>query len=363
MAIGPEDIGIADLGIALADLAGSWLLRGLLAAWLGSIGWLLVGKDGKGGLAGILRFGIPTGFHTFHIDLGGPIRSLNSAVVSTISEAALGLDHQSGRFFHGAAELTVATAREIQNVTNDVVTWGKWVVHIFVPTHTHAVTHRWIDLTQSNTKAIARINVQAQTLAKGAPLAAAHTATGAATVGASATIPRPTRKQKAAAAAAAAAAGGLALPGGLTGIEHTLGDVWGYTKRHIRLHHLRLSRLEKLLGAAGMALAMANALGLPNWRCITRGNLGRVSRAICGLGTAALQDLLGLIADVLILEYICDVITLMEDGLSLIEGPLNDWIGTADAIFAHCNYDLPAPLALRVSLGVPPVTGLALTVP
>jgi hypothetical protein len=32
-----------------------------------------------------------------------------------------------------------------------------------------------------------------------------------------------------------------------------------------------------------MAAAMANVLGLPNWRCLTRGNIGRAARHFCGL--------------------------------------------------------------------------------
>lgn len=57
----------------------------------------------------------------------------------------------------------------------------------------------------------------------------------------------------------------------------------GRTARQVRWHARRLKRLEALLGVTGMAVAMSRVLGLPNWRCLTRGNIGRAARHFCGL--------------------------------------------------------------------------------
>jgi hypothetical protein len=111
-----------------------------------------------------------------------------------------------------------------------------------------------------------------------------------------------------------------------------------------------------------MAAAIANVLGLPNWRCLTRGNIGRASRALCGLGAAAFEDLLGLLVDVLIVEDICEVINLLESGLSLIQGPLNSFVTVVDGALCHGDYLRP-PSDGDAPLSLPKVTGVALSLP
>lgn len=297
-----------------------------------------------------------------HWDIGGPLRSVSRDVEGWFMDQAAQNEAAMGYFWHATAEVSSWMAAETVNLANDTLNMGKWLKNVFTPAYVEGATHLWKSLTHSNTQRISHVETQVKTAQRAAHSAVLEGAP-AAVAGHLRPIDREIAKQrKAIGAAAAAGAIGVAHPGGLTGELEALGDAWGWTRRNLRLHNLRLSRLEKLLGAAGIAAVMANALGLPNWRCITRGNLGRVSRAICGLSTTALQDLLGLLVDALILVNICEVITLMEDGLSLIEGPLNDWIATADAMFVHCNYDLPAPLP-AVPLSLPPVTGVVLSLP
>jgi hypothetical protein len=123
----------------------------------------------------------------------------------------------------------------------------------------------------------------------------------------------------------------------------------------------RLRRLEGLLGVTGMAVAMAGVLGLgTNWRCLTRGNIGRVSRALCGLSAHALGDLLGLLADVIIVADICEVITLLNEGLTVIEGPLADLTSVAGAALCHGDYSAPAKMP-AVTLYLPPNPALVLS--
>ena len=158
----------------------------------------------------------------------------------------------------------------------------------------------------------------------------------------------------------AALAGGIALAPGyaIPRLWRGIDDLRKW-KTHVGR---RLHRLEKLLGMTGLAIAIASVLRIPSFRCLTTGPIGKVSRALCGLSSAALQDLLGLIVDALILTNICEVITIMEDGLSLISGPLDAWIGTADAMFVHCGYDLGGTLP-DPPLSLPPLTGVSLSLP
>jgi hypothetical protein len=168
------------------------------------------------------------------------------------------------------------------------------------------------------------------------------------------------RAERTAGHAATAVAGvvGGTITGDVSGIWRRVSELWrGRVDVHKRLH-----RLEGLLGVTGLAFAIANVLGLPNWRCLTRGNIGRASRALCGLGAAAFEDLLGLLVDVLIVEDICQVITLLEDSLSIIQGPLNTFVSVVDGALCHGDYGAPASDG-RAVLSLPPVTGVALSLP
>src|SRR5207244_3718268 len=83
----------------------------------------------------------------------------------------------------------------------------------------------------------------------------------------------------------------------------------------------RLTKLEVAAGATAFAVLMANVLGV-SARCLRSGNIGKTARKLCGLSSTALNDLLGLLVDVVIFTDICKVIELLNEGLSIIEGPI-----------------------------------------
>ena len=337
-------------------LLACWTLRGLNAGWQATIG------KGLEWLASVLDFKIPTGLHTFHLEIGHFFSDVDHAVQSWLGSEADKLDTLSGRWFHEAGHLVEWTALEIQNTTNDVLGWGKWLLHVRLPKWA-----KWISYVAFPWVLVGKYvrNLIRYAIAHMARVTRVIVHEGGVVAG---RLPRTLERRlskdenwlKWLALAVGGVLGGLYLPH-----PHKLpsmGGVWrGLTKRLARIER-RLKRLEGLLGAAGMAAAMANALGLPNWRCITRGNLGRVSRAICGLSSAALQDLLGLIADVLLLEYLCDAITLMEDGFALIEPELSAFIDGAAAMFIHCGYEFP-PTRNPPQLYVPDTAFTQLYVP
>lgn len=133
----------------------------------------------------------------------------------------------------------------------------------------------------------------------------------------------------------------------------------GRTLRQIRA---RLRKLEKItagsLAVGAVALALTR-MGV-NWiRC---NNVKRVGRALCSAPSHVISDLLGLLVDVVIVEDICQVIVLLEQGLSVLEGPLNTFVGVVDGALCHGDYQRPPALGAAF-LSLPPVTGVALSLP
>ena len=91
-------------------------------------------------------------------------------------------------------------------------------------------------------------------------------------------------------------------------------------------------------------------------------NFGKLARGICSIPTGIFNDLLGLLLDTLILADICAVISLIETGFGLVEGPLTDFIGDVGAALCHGDYS--APPALNVpALRLPTTFSLALNLP
>lgn len=113
-----------------------------------------------------------------------------------------------------------------------------------------------------------------------------------------------------------------------------------------------------LATTAAVAWALAR-LGAGWIRC---SNWNRVGKTVCGLPSHWIDDLLGLIADVLIVENICQVIPWLEEGLSLVETPLVEALtyvgaGLCDAE-ASPPETLPAP-----GLSLPASPSLVLYLP
>jgi hypothetical protein len=121
-----------------------------------------------------------------------------------------------------------------------------------------------------------------------------------------------------------------AIPHPWRGIRTELGKLWKFRNY--------------VLGATGAAAIVATAIGGVTPRCVKSGPLGKVARRLCGLSARGLEDLLGLLADVFFITNICEAIHLMEQGLGLISGPLQDFVAGADKMFQDCGYTLPGTL-------------------
>ena len=132
---------------------------------------------------------------------------------------------------------------------------------------------------------------------------------------------------------------------------------FGRTVRQIKR---RLRRVEALLGVTAFAAVMARVLRIPSPHCLTRGPIGKVARRLCGLGSEALNDLLSLLVDVVLVADICQVVNMLESGLEIIQGPLDDIVGVVGGSLCHGDYAAPPNVGPFV-LSLPAVTGYALT--
>lgn len=273
---------LAYLAIGLLALLSWIVLRGLTSAYRATFGWFLQR------LAELL----PAKHWYFPVDLRGSIRGVDNAMLNTLGFAAAKSEHAAGYFFHGAAVIQEWGWRELRHLAHETEGTLSWLAKVHVPRWAKvafplvAITALVRDLVRAEIKKIRPETVKI-----------VHATTHAATVVITKTIGVPHLGElrwihthwKAiarAAALAAVAPATVALPG-----LHVLPRIkvlerWeGYTRK-------RLRRLEKLLGVTGFAIAMAHVLGLPNWRCLTRGNVGRATRALCGLDEGILGALL-----------------------------------------------------------------------
>lgn len=151
-------------------------------------------------------------------------------------------------------------------------------------------------------------------------------------------------------AAAGAAAGTIA---GVLDWERGVG---GRLNRDITGLRKRIGKLEKLsagtIAAGAVALALAR-LGLSWIRCE---NNKKVGKAICGLPSNLLNDVLGLLTDAVILTNICTIIPLMEQGFELVEAPLAEF--TSGALALACAGKYPGGPALTIPALQLPVSPL-----
>jgi hypothetical protein len=340
---------IADLLIALLDL----LLLGVLLA-------LLWGY--KHTLGAVIQFLVDhTRIHLLghSVSLLFPLELANNNIQSQMSTAALGLEVAGGRFFHAFGVIVgwmVNLALYSATTTAHAVEWLK---HIHIP---KAAT--WAALIANPPALLARLIRAA--IAKELPRvhrqakAVAHDATTVIYRPVKAFGRRLTKTEKALAGLAAAIA---ALGGHVIHPGHTLSlpkSWYGLTKRLARLER-RMHRAEGWAAAGVLAAAMANVLGV-SARCLRSGNVGKVARRLCGLSPRALEDLLGLIADALILANICQVITLLQEGLSFIEPEVTAFVTALETWACYGDTEKPPKLA-PVALYRPAVTGVSLYLP
>lgn len=340
---------LADLIVALLDILALGVLLGLLWTY-------------KHTLGAVIEFIVKhTTLSVFghSITFLFPLAAANNAILAGMGQAALGLEIAGGRFFHALGvifgwmvNLFLYTATTMEGAIS-------WFKHVHLPRYAKwairaAFPLAW--LTKLIAQQIAKALPKVGHIAKDA----AHKAVAIPAKIPQALTRRLTKAEKriAALAAAIAALGGAVIHPGHT---LTLPKSWyGLTKRLARLER-RMHRAEGWLAAGALAVAMANVLGVTA-KCLRSGNVGKVARRLCGLSPRALEDLLGLIADALILANICQVITFLQDGLSFIEPEVTAFITDLETWACYGDTEHP-PRLPAVTLYLPAATGTGLYLP
>lgn len=147
---------------------------------------------------------------------------------------------------------------------------------------------------------------------------------------------------------------------GLAGVAGLAGDMpYGLTIRNLRL---RLRKLEKLslggLAAGALAIGLAR-LGLTHLRC---NNNSRFGRALCRTPLNFFNDLLGLLADVWVLDNICGLLPALERAASFTGIPLVNGLTDLAAALPDCQKDKPG-LMSGPALTIPPLYSAAPAIP
>lgn len=131
---------------------------------------------------------------------------------------------------------------------------------------------------------------------------------------------------------------GLDIPGIRAG-ERTLWRGLDDLRKWVKTHALAAGTLATT-GAVAWALARLGA----GWiRC---GNWNRLGRGICRAPSSLIDDILGLIVDVLLVENICQVIPLLEEGFSIVAAPLVTTLTEVGAGLCELGSSPPATLAV-----------------
>lgn len=295
------------MAIALVAFLGYIVARGLIATWTHSIGYLLnwLGQNLDFSFS---KFGVHV-----PLDLGAPFLEVDRLVLTALQNWAEGLEAETAYFWHGSATIAQWTADQVAGLADDTADAFDWMTHIHLP-RLSAGKVSTAALTALVTKLIAAQLPKVWNTVTHVVHVVEHTVTH--------TVTKVVQ-----------AAGAIPLP-----------NPWAFPRFHRWWHDLtkwrevtqrRLHRLEALLGVTGMAIALANVLGLPSWRCLTKGNIGKTARHLCGLSPAFLNDLLALVTDALVLTNICTLIGLMEDGFSLIEPELLAFVTGLEAVACY----------------------------
>jgi hypothetical protein len=314
---------------SLLTWAVSW---GLLLGWQNTFAPML---EGIANAVRISKFGL-------HLDPAKKLRDLDHLVQNELQKAIDAGDLAMGFWWHQTTRIQLWMVDETWKIARDTLHFGEWVVHSYGPTLLKiagTVTFPWPKLYRVIDSEIEKFLPKVGKIAHGAA-DVTEAELGKFERG----IDRRLVKQAGLIAGLGVALGAIA--GGLVwphpGGTFTLPKAWrGLTKRLARIE-ARLHRLEGLLAAAGMAVAMANVLGV-SAKCLRKGPIGKVSRSLCGIPTHLLDDLLGILADIWIVENVCVLLPFLETAASKIGTPLVEALTVAGAGICP-GHSAPKPL-------------------
>jgi len=331
---------------AIAELLGisveALIALSALVAWIAAYGMFKVWGATFGAafvyLGDKLRFDHHyLGVH-IHLDFGSPFRYVNNAVVDELQAVIAGSQIEIGWSIRTIHLIWQAQAEAVDWLARETSQTFDALIHLHIPKAAKAAAaaalpytllRKWID------QEVAKLRPEVVKITK---------------------VIEHNLPAKTITIVRHAVSDVSHLPGWILHLPHWL---HGIDELETRLEK-RVRHAETIFGATAFAAALANVWGIP-FRCARSGGpMGRLARTLCGLSGEALNDLFGLLIDVLIVEDICQVIVLLEDALSLVQGPLNTFVDVVDGALCHGDFGA-APDDPAVSLSLPPVSGLTLS--
>jgi hypothetical protein len=324
----PELVAVVGLFFAVV---GYIVARGLLASYPHSLGFVLQWMGTH------LRIKIPLPhIRDIHIDVGKPFREADHAIITALQTWAAGAEIEMGFFLHGAGRLAALTAEAIDHLARETSETFEWLAHRHIPRWVkHAVEIAFplallLRLVAHAVRvALPHVRKEIHVVAKALPAQTWHYIVHAAPV----VLPKP------------------------LGLGNIRAEIRGLTKRNLRITK-RLHRLEGLLGVAAMAAAMANVLGLPNWRCLTRGNIGRAARHFCGLDKWLVDLLLLGSVEAFVATDLCEFTHLLGIAAKAQRPALMELVSVENALVG-CHGTTSPPLFVLPSADLPPLQGVS----
>jgi hypothetical protein len=312
-------------------VVGYVFARGALATWTHSFGFAFLWL----GAALVIKIPIPH-FRDVRVDLGRPFRAVDHAVVTALQNWCAGAEITIGYLLHGMARLATMMGQAIDTLARETSETFEWLVHRHIPRWVrHAVELAfplaWLHkiIAHAIRRAIPAVRKEIHTVRHEVTHEVTHIVRRAAPV----VLPIP------------------------LGLPHIRAEIRGLTRRNLRINR-RLHRLEKLLGVAAMAAAMANVLGLPNWRCLTRGNIGRAARHWCGLDKLLVDLLLLGSVEAFVATDMCEFTHLLGIAAKAQRPILMDLVSVENALIGCHGTTKPAAFVLPAA-DLPPLQGVS----
>jgi hypothetical protein len=292
----PAVPALAYLVIGLLALLAWAVMRGLLAAWIYTFGAMLQR------LADILTFrklGVT-------VDLGGPIRTLDTTIRNVILKGATKAERLAGYFFHGCAVIVRWTAGEVEGLASDTLAWATWLQHAHLPKWVKAMVYAAFPPAAIYKLVQAAIHANLPHVGRTVTTKVEHVVTH--------TVTRIVR----------ASSGAVAIPGWVIRLPSRVGDV----EHDLSGLRKRVKGLEKYAGAtAAVALftAALAKLGLQWLRCK---NMKKAGKRVCGLDGNLLDALLLgttlIVGTISLREFAQEVESVTDEVSGLIHGFLRD---------------------------------------
>lgn len=316
--------------VAFSAFCALLVATGLLTAWGHTFGFVLQW------MADNMRFRIPVPFHAIHVDFGGPFRKLDGIVYTALQTWRDGAEIEFSWSLHKMAQTYEWTAEAIDALTRETAETFDRLWHVGLPKWA-----KWAALAAFPPLLLSKLIAQAVAHLRPEIVKTIKYVDHA--------VPQTINQYFKLAADA------IPYPPWIIKLPKRVGNL----ERDVRTLRKALSNPKALIGAVAGAAIMANSLGLGNnWRCVTRGNIGRAARHFCGLDKWIVDlFLLGSIEAFAVTD-LCEFSNLLMKQAELIRPVLMKLVDVEDALIGCGGTTKPMLFKLPAAT-LPPLQGVS----